>query len=224
VYDEPGNQIIAIEQPVVWSLFETLEPGRALDAACGTGRHARRLVELGHDVLGIDLTPEMLSRASANVPEATFLETDLRDIAAEDESFDLVVCGLALAHLPDLDRAVGELARVLERGGRLVISVLHPFQAHLGWHAPFADARGRRGFVREHTHTHAEYLAAFRAARLHVRDCMEPKLTANQAPGKRRAFRHIPEATMAAYVGLPGVLVWDVEKDRGAPVMDGPDG
>jgi SAM-dependent methyltransferase len=71
-YDEPGNPIIALEQPAVWSLMDSLRPGRALDAACGTGRHARHLVELGHEVLGIDLTVEMLERAAVNVPEASF--------------------------------------------------------------------------------------------------------------------------------------------------------
>jgi SAM-dependent methyltransferase len=212
VYDEPGNQIVAVEQPVVWSLIDTIPPGWALDAACGTGRHARRLLERGHDVLGIDVTPEMLRLAAANVPGARFEEADLRAIPARDGEFGLVVCGLALAHLGDLDAGVSEMARVLKPGGRLLISVLHPFQTHLGWHAAFADAEGRRHFVRELPYTHADYLAAFRAAGLRVRDCFEPQLTADEAPAKRRAYRHIPEATSAAYAGLPAVLVWDVEK------------
>ena len=55
---------------------------------------------------------------------------------------------------------MAEFARVLQPGGRLVLSVLHPFQAHLGWHAPYEDAEGRRGFVREHPHTHADYITA----------------------------------------------------------------
>ncbi len=211
-YDETANQIVALEEPVVWSLVDALRPGRALDAACGTGRHAARLVELGWDVLGIDVTPEMLSRAAAAVPLARFLEADLHEIPTEKEQFELVVCGLALAHLTDLDAAVAQLARVLKPGGRLVASVIHPLQAHLGWHASFADARGRRGFIRERTHTHGDYLRAFRSARLQVRECAEPTLTADQASAKRRAFRHIPEATAAAYAGLPAVLVWDLEK------------
>jgi SAM-dependent methyltransferase len=211
-YDEPGNPIIALEEPAVRSVVSSLAPGQALDAACGTGRHARHLVDLGHEVLGIDLTPEMLTRAAANVPEARFLESDLTDIPAPDERFELVVSGLALAHLADLRASVAELSRVLRTGGRLVISVLHPFLTHLGWQAPFADARGQRGFIREHTHTHADYLAAFQSAGLRFVSCVEPKLTADQVRAKRRPFRHIPEAALEAYVGLPGVLVWDVEK------------
>jgi SAM-dependent methyltransferase len=212
-YDEPGNPIIALEQPAVWSLIEQLAPGRVLDAACGTGRHARRLVELGHDVLGIDLTREMLDRAALNVPEARFEKADLRAIPVGEGEMDLVVCGLALSHLRELQPVIDELARVLRPGGHLVASVLHPFQAHLGWHAPFADSTGGRGFVREHAHTHSEYLATFRAAGLEVEHCLEPVLTAEHVQAKRRAFRHIPEAVREAYVGLPAVLVWSTRRN-----------
>jgi len=211
-YDEPGNPIVAIEQPAVWSLLEAIAAGQALDVACGTGRHSRRLVELGHDVVGIDATPEMVSLARRNLPEATFIEADLRDMPVDDERFGLVVCALALAHVSDLPGAIGEMARALRPGGRLVISVLHPLQAQLGWHAPFKDTDGRRGFVREHPHTHAEYFWALTDANLSVRSLLEPRLGLDQVVAKRRAYRHIPDAAMAAYLGLPGVLVWEAEK------------
>jgi SAM-dependent methyltransferase len=211
-YDEPGNPIIAMEQPVVWSLLDSSPPGRALDAACGTGRHTARLVELGHDVLGVDLTPEMLQRARVNVPSARFVTADLVSIPAPDQEFDLVVCGLALAHMADLDAAVGELARVLRPSGQMIVSVLHPFQAHLGWHARFTAADGRRHFVREHPHGYEDWLRAFRLAGLDPRDCREPALGADQLPAMRRAFERVPEAVIEAYVGLPGVLVWRAVK------------
>jgi ubiquinone/menaquinone biosynthesis C-methylase UbiE len=150
----------------------------------------------------------MLAVAREAVPEATFLEGDLLAIPAEAAEFDLIVCGLALAHVADLGAAVHELARVLRPGGHLVVSALHPFQAFLGWHAPFADDEGARRFVREHTHTHADYFAAFRAAGLHVEQCVEPVLTAAEVAAKKRAFGNVPDAALAAYVGLPAVLVW----------------
>jgi ubiquinone/menaquinone biosynthesis C-methylase UbiE len=211
-YDEPGNPIIGLEQPVVWSMIDRFPLGRALDAACGTGRHARHLVELGHDVVGIDLTTEMLRRARDTVPEPVFLKADLVAIPLDDATFDVVVCGLSLAHVADLDTAISEIARVLRTGGRLIISVLHPFQAFLGWHAPFSDDNNHRRFIREYTHTHADYLCAFRSASLHMRQCVEPVLTEAEVAAKRRAFRAIPEAVLAAYLGLPAVLVWEAEK------------
>jgi ubiquinone/menaquinone biosynthesis C-methylase UbiE len=211
-YDEPGNPIIAIEERIVGELLAPRPLGAALDAACGTGRHARRLVELGHSVSGIDLTPEMLELARVNVPEASFAVGDLRELPFDDASFQTVVCGLALAHLPSLDVAVGELSRVLSSGGQLIVSVLHPFQALLGWNAPFSATDGSRGFVREHPHLHADYLAAFSERGLRVAGCFEPTITERELGAKRRAFRHIPEATSAAYLGLPAVLVLVAEK------------
>jgi SAM-dependent methyltransferase len=212
-YDRPGNPIVALEESVVWSLAAKVPPGRALDAACGTGRHSRWLVDQGHDVVGVDLSPGMLAKAAGQVPEARFVEADLGALPADDASFDLAVSGLAMAHLADLRTGVRELGRVLRPGGEAVLSILHPFQALLGWHAPFEDEAGQRGFVREHSHTHADYLAAFRGAGLAVVDCVEPPITASEVQAKRRAFRHIPEATTAAYVGLPAVLVWHVVKE-----------
>jgi SAM-dependent methyltransferase len=206
-YDEPGNPIVAIEERVVGELLAPRPLGAALDAACGTGRHARRLVKLGHTVSGIDLTPEMIELALANVPEASLRIGDVRELPFADASFQTVVCGLALAHLPELDVAIGELSRVLSPGGQLIVSVLHPFQALLGWNAPFSGADGSRGFVREHPHLHADYLAAFSACDLRVVGCFEPTITERELGAKRRAFRHIPEATSAAYLGLPAVLV-----------------
>ena len=211
-YDEPGNQLIAMEQPAVWALLDERKPGDALDAACGTGRHTRRLVELGHRVTGVDLTPEMLAVAEKSVPQAAFRVADLLALPFDDASFDLVVCGLALAHLPDLGAGIAELGRVLRPGGRLVTSSVHPFQAHLDWNAPFKDAQGNRGFIREHRHGHADYISAFTAAGLTVRACAEPAIGMAEIGAKRRAYQHIPDATVAAYLGLPAVLVWDAEK------------
>jgi SAM-dependent methyltransferase len=211
-YDEPGNPIVAIEERVVGQLVDQLPPARALDAACGTGRHARQLVARGHTVSGVDLTPEMIEIALRAVPEASFAVADLRELPYQDRSFDLVVCGLALSHLPSMEMAVNELSRVLVPGGQLIVSVLHPFQALLGWNAPFSGADGRRGFVREHPHLHSDYMDAFRSADLRTIGCVEPTITEQEIGAKRRAFRHIPDATAAAYLGLPAVLVWVAEK------------
>ena len=207
-YDDPGNPIVELEQPIVWSMLDRLTPGRALDAACGTGRHTRQLADRGWTVTGVDLTPEMLDRARAAVREARFAIGELRQLPAADSSLELVVCGLALAHLPDPAPAIAEFARVLVPGGHAVISTLHPLQVHLGWHAQFTRADGSRGFVREYPHAHADYLRSFRDVGLEVLDCAEPALEAAHVRARRRLFAAVPEAALEAYVGLPAVLIW----------------
>jgi Methyltransferase domain len=101
-YDDPGNLLIQVEQPVVREILDRLPPGTALDAACGTGRHAEYLAGLGHRVIGVDGSPEMLARARARVRGADFLPGDLHRLPIRDQAVDLVVCALALTHVPAL--------------------------------------------------------------------------------------------------------------------------
>lgn len=98
-YNTPDNPLISVEQPIVWELLDATPLGRAPDAACGTGRHARRLIDCGHAVVGVDATAEMLARAREHVPEAHFQHGDLRDLPLDDGGFDLAVCALALDHV-----------------------------------------------------------------------------------------------------------------------------
>jgi len=209
-YDNPGNPLIHLEQTVVWSIFETITPGMALDAACGTGRHARRLAELGNQVVGVDGSPEMLEKARASLPHAVFHEGDLTSLPLEPASFDLVVCSLALEHVADLDIGIAELSRVLRPGGRMVLSDLHPTAAGLGGVAYFQDAHGGAGVIRGFGHLHSDYLNAFQRAALVVRQCLEPRFGAAEAMMQGPASSFIPDAAAAAVVGVPGALVWDL--------------
>jgi 2-polyprenyl-3-methyl-5-hydroxy-6-metoxy-1,4-benzoquinol methylase len=59
-YDEAANPLIRVEEPVVRALIDRVPAGRALDAACGTGRHTAYLASRGHRVAGVDATAERL--------------------------------------------------------------------------------------------------------------------------------------------------------------------
>jgi ubiquinone/menaquinone biosynthesis C-methylase UbiE len=211
-YDEPGNPLIAAEQAVVWSLLDELAPGRALDAACGTGRHARRLLERGHAVIGVDATPEMLMRARERVPGARFERGDLRDLPLEEASVDLAVCALALEHLEDLTLPIAELARVVRPGGQVIVSDIHPVLSAIGGAPFFRAADGTSAYVRGHPHSHADYLDALAAAGLSLRRCVEPRFTRSEVEMQQPAAAFVPEAAEAAYLDLPAALIWDVVK------------
>jgi SAM-dependent methyltransferase len=146
-YDEPGNQLLDLEQPIVREILDSLPVGIALDAACGTGRHTAHLASLGHKVIGVDTSPEMLARARQKVPEGEFYEADLYDVPLADGSVDLVVCAIALAHVPDLDRALTEFVRVLGPNGHLVISESRGLIGDIGLPLVKRGADGNFGYM-----------------------------------------------------------------------------
>jgi ubiquinone/menaquinone biosynthesis C-methylase UbiE len=211
-YDRPGNPLISVEQPVVWELLDALPAGRALDAACGTGRHSAHLVKQGHEVTGVDGSPEMLELARARVPEARFLEGDLVALPVDDGDADVAVCALALGHVADLRPPITELARAVHPGGHVVLSNMHPAMSVAGGQAFFAGEDGSLAFVREHEHLYGEYLDAFAAAGLDVIRCVEPRYAPEEAEMQGLSSRFIPDAARAAFVGVPAALIWQLER------------
>jgi SAM-dependent methyltransferase len=101
----------------------TLMPGSSvLDAGCGTGRVASRLADLGFDVVGADVDPEMVAVARAQRPELTWVVADLAALDL-DRRFDLVVLAGNVVPFIDpeaLPATVGRLAEHLAPDGRVL--------------------------------------------------------------------------------------------------------
>ncbi len=208
-YDQP-LRLFPIEEPTMHGLLDPLPASVVLDAACGTGRYSAYLAARGHRIIGVDRSPAMLAKAHRKLPQSEFHEGDLEALPLETGSVDVAVCALAMVHLSEVGKAVAELARVVRPGGRVIISDVHPFIVLLGWQAQFRTARGGTGFMRLHPHMASDYCQASAAAGLRVRSCHEPQLTAEAAVTV--AAERLPEANRAAWVGLPAVLIWDLEK------------
>jgi ubiquinone/menaquinone biosynthesis C-methylase UbiE len=213
-YDDAANPLIRVEEPVVRALLDRIPAGRALDAACGTGRHTAYLASRGHRVAGVDATAEMLEKARVRLPGADLRQGDLAHLPFEDGAFDVAVCALALSHVPDPAPAIAELARVLRPGGVLVLSDLHPTILLLGGTGFFVDATGRPGNVRSFHHPHARYLAAFRRAGLVVADCLEPAIEEEDVAAVSGGLHGFAEeAFRTAWVGMPNALVWSLVRE-----------
>jgi SAM-dependent methyltransferase len=223
-YDEPGNQLLAIEEPIVRGILDGLPVGAALDAACGTGRHAAYLASLGHTVIGVDSSPGMLARAREKVPQGEFHEADLAELPLEDDSVDLAVCAIALVHLADIDGPFREFARVLRPGGHLVVSdqrglcgdIVLPLVRDAG----YVPVYGRRA---------SDYLAAALPLGFQVLRCEEPRVPSPLLDDEGRTIddgeRFPPQdpddppyiwalhaeaidATNAAWRGKPSSIIW----------------
>lgn len=94
---------------------------RVLDVCCGTGDLALACERAGGRVVGLDFSRRMLERARSKSDSIAWVEGDAIDLPFADGEFDAVTVGFGVRNVPDLERGLGELARVLRRGGRVGI-------------------------------------------------------------------------------------------------------
>jgi len=94
-------------------------PRRVLEVGCGPGELAARIQdELGAEVVAMDISPRMVELARGRGVDARV--GDVLDLPFAAGEFDCAVAAWMLYHVPNPDRAVAELARMLRAGGRLV--------------------------------------------------------------------------------------------------------
>lgn len=142
VYDHDANPLQALEGPIVRAAVGTANGLAVLDLGCGTGRHALWLAAAGAKVTAVDFSEGMLAEArrKPGAESVHFFSHDLRQpLPLADKQFDLVVSGLVLEHLPQLDGFFAEAQRVLMPGGRAVVSAMHPAMFLRGAQARFTD-------------------------------------------------------------------------------------
>jgi SAM-dependent methyltransferase len=193
-YDaDAGGGLFALEEPVVAGFLDGREPGVALDAACGTGRYAEILAKRGHKVIGVDSSPDMLAHARQRVPDGEFHVGELDHLPLPDDSVDVIVCTLALAHVPRLDPVLAEFARVLRPGGDLIISEVHPDWGALssGIKVPGPDGAPRVG--PQYLHKLGDYLRSALSLGLQVRHYEERG--PGRQPGEPWPDEPLPEPT-----------------------------
>jgi SAM-dependent methyltransferase len=118
---------------------------RVLEVGCGPGHLSIRMArQLGLDVTGLDLDPDMIEVARENADDPTdgdlrrptFVLGDAAALPFPDASFDLVVSTLSLHHWADATAGLSEIGRVLRRGGRALVWDLRPGLVPLHRHVP----------------------------------------------------------------------------------------
>ncbi len=96
-----------------------VEGRRVLEVGCGTGLLLREVATDAKDAVGLDLSQGMLGLAASR--GLRVLQGSATALPFEDHTFDLVYSFKVLAHVPDLEGALREMARVTRPGGRLVL-------------------------------------------------------------------------------------------------------
>ena len=121
------------ERPAMLALAGDVVGRRILDAGCGSGPLFAALRDRGAIVTGFDKSTGMLTLARRRLGDGADLRTaDLGSpLPFPDDTFDDVTASLVMHYLEDWGPALAELRRVLKSGGRLIVSVDHPFAINL---------------------------------------------------------------------------------------------
>lgn len=112
------------------NILRLLEPQgkKVIDIACGQGFFSRALAEVGAQVVGVDISPNLIAIAQKNKSQNLRFEVLPAHsmISVSDESFDGAVLILAVQNIKEMAETFREAARVLVRGGKFIIVLNHP--------------------------------------------------------------------------------------------------
>jgi ubiquinone/menaquinone biosynthesis C-methylase UbiE len=191
-YDTAANPVLALE----YRALSSLNCESFLDVACGTGRWMRHFAERGAAVFGVDACREMLERSQCN----PVVQGDATALPFADGVADLTLCSFAAGYIDDLPSLFREMARATRRGGRVVVSDLHPDALATGWTRSFRDG----DTVIEIAHHHrpeSEILSAARNAGLRLHRTISASFGEAERPIFRSAGRPMPEIP-AIWIGI----------------------
>lgn len=225
-YDNPNNDLLKLDIPIVREMLADFPAGTVLDAACGTGRLSAVAADTGHRVVGVDASSDMLAKAGERLPDAVFHLGDTHDLPLDDASVNGVVCGLALTHVPSLQPVFAEFARVLAPGGRIVLSEVHPDLVAWGSIPPVWLSDGRPARIATYRHRTVDYLRAALRFDLNVDRCEEVPINRSDEVPPMPDELNLPQwddwpwglvdlaprAARAASWDVAGLLVWQFSK------------
>jgi 2-polyprenyl-3-methyl-5-hydroxy-6-metoxy-1,4-benzoquinol methylase len=127
-YTEDSGRFFELAFDEIAAAFASRGKPVILDAGCGDAAHSIRLAKRGFSVVAVDLSEYILDKARANAAAKglermiRFERGNLLALPVADESYDCVLCWGVLMHVPEVEKALSELVRVLRPGGLLILS------------------------------------------------------------------------------------------------------
>jgi ubiquinone/menaquinone biosynthesis C-methylase UbiE len=191
-----GNAVMqtrAAEAEILAQMVAAKKSDWAVDLACGTGALALAFARHVHWIIGLDLTPAMLALAQrtaqeANARNVAFALGNAQYIPFPDASLDITLSSYALHHVPEPGRVIGEMSRVLKRGGRA--GIIDIFVEEDPRRAEMHDRIER---VRDPSHVRtlarSEFASLFAAHRLRITGTHVEELTLDFDQWMHRAGR-----------------------------------
>jgi ubiquinone/menaquinone biosynthesis C-methylase UbiE len=145
-YDSNENKTRDLEAV---SLRQNLEGQRfenCLEIGCGTGKNTEFLLSVAKNILAVDLSEEMMSKAKEKIraENVKFVQADINGEwdFTDNHKYDLATFSLVLEHIENLDLVFQKLNEVMHSKGIIYIGELHPFKQYNGSKARFETKDG----------------------------------------------------------------------------------
>jgi ubiquinone/menaquinone biosynthesis C-methylase UbiE len=203
-YGNAPNPLLALEHRLLFPRLPLLAAGKpVVDVGCGTGRWLGDLRKAGASILGVDPSRAMLQQAATRPELRRGLALgSLEALPVRTGTAGLTLCAFVLSYLPDLPGALSELARTTARGGRVIITDLHP-EAQRAWKRAF-DVGACSYEIRSHPFGLDDLLHAAQSAGLRLEDLVqapfgEPERPIFQEAGREDSFEQLKS--------IPAVLI-----------------
>jgi ubiquinone/menaquinone biosynthesis C-methylase UbiE len=147
-YDaQPGNLMLDLDELVFSELLHAIDIKNKdlADIGCGTGRHWPKIFnEDIKSLTGFDVSPGMLEKLREKFPSTeNYVITDNNFLKIADNTYDIILSTLTVAHIENLDEALNSWSRILKNKGDIIITDFHPYALASG---------GQRTFKHNNTH------------------------------------------------------------------------
>ena len=139
-YDADENLTRDLDRVATRETLMNLRFKSVVEIGCGTGKNTLQLSQIAEKVYAIDFSAYMIEKAKEKVSSANvmFITGDItKQWICINESADLIICNLVLAHIEDISFIFSEAFRVLVKGGYFFLCELHPFRQYRGAKANF---------------------------------------------------------------------------------------
>lgn len=155
-YDhQPGNLMLDLDEQVFSGLLSgiNIKNKRVADIGCGTGRHWKKLFGAKPlSVTGFDVSAGMLKQLEEKYPQAdTYRITDNQFSFIPDDTYDVVVSTLTVAHIENIKEALNAWARIACEHADIIITDFHPIALAAGGQRTFEHNKGHIA-VENHVH------------------------------------------------------------------------
>jgi len=144
-YDANENKTRDLEAKSIRETLDALTFNHCLEIGCGTGKNTEWLLQKATQIIAVDLSEEMLSKAKEKIQSSNieFIQADINsDWNFTEQTFDLISFSLVLEHIENLDHIFKEVFKKLNEEGYVYVGELHPFKQYTGTKARFETQEG----------------------------------------------------------------------------------